>query len=176
MLYDIEPSSEVTGGPWFSDNELDSEFINGLMKACFKFIYSRSFPRNPASIFPASYQGYATLESVHRFIIESGICTIDLSADDILCLLEALEYDGKIIQIAANSSGDEELNGDISELNFMYKARRDTYWPHAVEGRSIKMAYMDIPCSVCPVVHECTDAGPISPPKCDYLKKWIEMI
>ena len=41
MLFDIEPSTDVTGGPWFSDNELDSEFIEGLCKASFKFIASK---------------------------------------------------------------------------------------------------------------------------------------
>lgn len=41
MLYDIEPSTDVTGGPWFSDNELDLEFIEGLSKAIFKFVASK---------------------------------------------------------------------------------------------------------------------------------------
>lgn len=41
MLFEIEPSVDVTGGPWFSDNELDSEFIDGLCKAAFKYIGSK---------------------------------------------------------------------------------------------------------------------------------------
>ena len=38
MLYDLEPSSTITGGPWYTDNELDTEFIKLLMDACMKFI------------------------------------------------------------------------------------------------------------------------------------------
>ena len=41
MLYDVVPSTEVTGGPWFSDNELDSEFIEALSKAIYKFVASK---------------------------------------------------------------------------------------------------------------------------------------
>ena len=186
MLYDLEPSTEITGGPWFSDNELDSEFIEGLMKACLKFIYSRSFPRDPASIFPASYTGYATLESVHRFIVDSGICTIELSEEDILCLIEALEFDGKIQRIIPldNKLHSDALSRVVEDETFMsdsvetyyYKACKEMQWPHMSEESSRQIAYLDIPCSVCPVVHECTEMGPISPPKCDYLTRWIDMV
>ena len=33
MLSTINPSVELTGGPWFTDNELDTEFVDAL-KAC----------------------------------------------------------------------------------------------------------------------------------------------
>ncbi len=38
MLEGIEPSIALTGGPWYTDNELDTEFIDTLIKACFKLI------------------------------------------------------------------------------------------------------------------------------------------
>lgn len=38
MLEGLEPSVALTGGPWYTDNELDTEFIDTLIKACFKFI------------------------------------------------------------------------------------------------------------------------------------------
>ena len=38
MLEGIEPSIALTGGPWYTDNELDTEFIQNLTEACFKFI------------------------------------------------------------------------------------------------------------------------------------------
>ena len=34
----LEPSVEVTGGPWYSENELDTEFIKMLASACLRFI------------------------------------------------------------------------------------------------------------------------------------------
>ena len=38
MLAGLEPSISLTGGPWYTDNELDTEFIQHLMDACYKFI------------------------------------------------------------------------------------------------------------------------------------------
>lgn len=41
MLYELTPSSEVTGGAWYTDQELDVDFIDTLAAACYKYIYSR---------------------------------------------------------------------------------------------------------------------------------------
>lgn len=38
MLSHLEPSTEITGGPWFSDNELDIEFIEEICKTCYKYV------------------------------------------------------------------------------------------------------------------------------------------
>ena len=38
MLYHLEPSVELTGGPWYTDGELDSEFIKLLCRACYRII------------------------------------------------------------------------------------------------------------------------------------------
>lgn len=41
MLFDLEPSTELTGGPWFSENELDLEFIDEICKVCYRYILSQ---------------------------------------------------------------------------------------------------------------------------------------
>ena len=33
MLAGLTPSVEITGGPWFTDNELDVEFVD-MLKLC----------------------------------------------------------------------------------------------------------------------------------------------
>lgn len=38
MLEGLDPSVALTGGPWYTDNELDTEFIQHLTEACLKFI------------------------------------------------------------------------------------------------------------------------------------------
>jgi len=38
MLEGLEPSIALTGGPWYTDNELDTEFIQNLTEACYKII------------------------------------------------------------------------------------------------------------------------------------------
>jgi DNA-directed RNA polymerase III subunit RPC6 len=41
MLYNLQPSSDVTGGAWYTDQELDTDFIDSLKAACLKYIMSR---------------------------------------------------------------------------------------------------------------------------------------
>ncbi|KAF9999496.1 34-kDa subunit of RNA polymerase III (C), partial [Modicella reniformis] len=38
MLMELTPSVEVTGGPWFTDQELDVDFVEQLTNQCYKFI------------------------------------------------------------------------------------------------------------------------------------------
>ena len=38
MMANIQPSVELTGGPWFTDNELDTEFVDALKKCAMKYL------------------------------------------------------------------------------------------------------------------------------------------
>jgi hypothetical protein len=38
MFEGLEPSISLTGGPWYTDNELDTEFIQHLTEVCYKFV------------------------------------------------------------------------------------------------------------------------------------------
>lgn len=38
MLEQLKPSTELTGGPWYTDKELDTEFIKLLSDVCFKIL------------------------------------------------------------------------------------------------------------------------------------------
>lgn len=50
MLYHLEPSVDVTGGPWYTDNELDTEFIKLLSSACLRFIRDRVWHKSPVYV------------------------------------------------------------------------------------------------------------------------------
>jgi len=39
MLEGLEPSSALTGGPWYTDNELDAEFIRGVGEGCWRIVW-----------------------------------------------------------------------------------------------------------------------------------------
>ena len=42
MLYELEPSREITGGAWYTEQEFDGEFISVLTDLCHKFIVRSS--------------------------------------------------------------------------------------------------------------------------------------
>jgi DNA-directed RNA polymerase III subunit RPC6 len=42
MLYELEPSVEITGGAWYTGSEFDTEFVDALATQCFKYISSKA--------------------------------------------------------------------------------------------------------------------------------------
>lgn len=106
MLYNLQPSIEVTGGPWFTDSELDTEFIDSLLTVIWRFIASKTYPtafQPPSSnnnimqsSFPANHTGFVNLDSIIDFITANNITNIDLAVNDIRSLCDVLIYDDKL--------------------------------------------------------------------------------
>ncbi|CCJ29148.1 unnamed protein product [Pneumocystis jirovecii] len=96
MIYDLVPSIELTGGPWFTDQEMDLEFIERLQGALYKYILSHSYPKSQDTLFSPSYSGYLTAEQIHSWLKNSGITQVDLELSDVVNLLNVLVYDRKI--------------------------------------------------------------------------------
>lgn len=115
MLYHLTPSIDVTGGPWFTDSELDTDFIDSLLIVIWKFIAQKTFPKCfkrkgliPNSLKQFSYPSQLvsnmgsilpTLNDVNEFIISSGITTVELTLFDVKSLCDVLEFDEKIENI-----------------------------------------------------------------------------
>ncbi|KAI9476588.1 MAG: RNA polymerase Rpc34 [Benjaminiella poitrasii] len=176
MLFNVTPSSEVTGGAWYTDQELDVDFIESLKTACLKYIMSRSFPRIegvPDAVFGADHEHYPTAAEVRRFITESRISSIDLSVKDITSLLDVLVYDGAVEKKLPFMSGmddfsDDEDEGDDASIQWSYKAVRKVATRLPIE------AITETPCGKCPVFSFCVDDGPINPVNCEYFDAWLE--
>ncbi|KTW26784.1 hypothetical protein T552_02785 [Pneumocystis carinii B80] len=96
MIYDLVPSIELTGGPWFTDQEMDLEFIERLQGALYRYILSHSYPKSSDGLFPPSYSGYLTAQQIHSWLKNSGITEVDLELSDVVSLLNVLVYDRKI--------------------------------------------------------------------------------
>ncbi|KAF1797712.1 RNA polymerase Rpc34 [Mucor lusitanicus] len=175
MLFSLSPSSEVTGGAWYTDQELDTDFIDSLKAACLKYIMSRSFPRVEGvndAVFGADHEHYPTATEVRRFITESRISSIDLSVKDITSLLDVLVYDGVVEKKLPFMAGMEDFSDDEDDgdegVQWSYKAIRK------VASRLPTEALTEIPCGKCPVFSFCIEDGPISPMNCEYFKTWLD--
>ncbi len=44
MMSDITPSVELTGGPWYEGNEMDTAFIDGVLGACEAYVQKQVKP------------------------------------------------------------------------------------------------------------------------------------
>jgi DNA-directed RNA polymerase III subunit RPC6 len=173
MLTELEPSIELTGGAWYTDQELDVEFIDQLSNQLYKFIASKSFPLDSKdAIYPANYKGYPTIEVLHKWIRKSGITSIELSFEDVACLLDRLVYDGKVVKLerqdfshTMDEDSEDETRKDMSHLMWMFKATKYI--------RDNGNSYSDIPCGSCPVFEFCKQGGPVNPEECVYLSSWL---
>jgi DNA-directed RNA polymerase III subunit RPC6 len=186
----LRPSERATGGPWYTDGELDEEFIETISQVLYGYIKSKSFytsksyGRKPAAVkngrvknedmeesrrhsngdnllpLPPGYQGYPTLKELTLFVENSSITSSTLTAEDIQVLLNVLVFDNKVEQVIAGPEG------------VAYKAVRKT--PLEME-EGPRNGLTEAPCGRCPVFDLCEEGGPVGPSNCEYFKQWLDI-
>jgi DNA-directed RNA polymerase III subunit RPC6 len=170
MLSTLQPSVEVTGGPWFTDSELDSEFIDSLLRVVWQYVARESFPNAfgdehdplPQESYAASYTRFPSVTDVHQFVMNSGISTVELSPTDIRSLCEVLVYDDKL----------ERKDG-------LYRAT----WHSVVAAGGGPQGqvqenldgFTGAPCGRCPSFAICEPKGPVNADECIYYDEWLVM-
>lgn len=133
ILFHLEPSTEVTGGPWYTEKELDIEFIKLVSAACLKFVRDRvralgssvitfswflqSFPRSKSGdseqklLYPISVQPpYPTAAQVQSLLNKTRITETVLTVEDVETLLNVLVIDGEIEQVRCISVSSQPFN------------------------------------------------------------------
>ncbi len=153
MLYDLEPSIEVSGGPWFTDSELDVEFVQLLTNAIERYITTKTWPKTEGQLYPPSYTGYPTAQGIHAWLKSTGLTDVNLGLSDIFALLDVLIYDGRI---------ERRLDG------ISYKAVKPLVDENWRDGLT------ETPCGHCSVFNICTSGGIVSPEGCEYYRDWLE--
>ncbi|BGP32603.1 34-kDa subunit of RNA polymerase III (C) [Rhodotorula toruloides] len=119
MLAGIQPSVELTGGPWFTDNELDTELVEQLKKIVQKFLQQKSIPpsiqihapsADPSSstsqtqkfrpIFPTTATPFLpSVDDVLSFITQLGATVVELHPEHVEALLDLMIYDGVVEKV-----------------------------------------------------------------------------
>ncbi|KAF8211351.1 RNA polymerase Rpc34 subunit-domain-containing protein [Mycena galopus ATCC 62051] len=107
MLEGIEPSVALTGGPWYTESELDTAFIETISQACLKFIRDVSFPKQrkevrDGALFPISNAPrYPTAAQVHNTLHQARLTETELSVEHVEMLLDVLVLDGEVEKLPA---------------------------------------------------------------------------
>ncbi|PVU86580.1 hypothetical protein BB560_006657, partial [Smittium megazygosporum] len=157
MLRDISPSVDISGGPWFTDQELDVDFIDQLSRQTIRFIASKSLSQsNLKAVHQASFLGYPTAIQIKRFITENRISNIDLSIADINALLDMLVYDEKIERSALTQipCGNCPVQEVAEEWKERLKSIRDTKTQTVSEAQTLNSSRKTLPTD--PEVEELT--------------------
>ena len=147
MLFDVIPSKEITGGPWYTEQEFDHEFVEELCNYIVQYIRSERIS-SPASI--------------HRKVQSSGISRVELSVEELDTVIQTLMYDGRIELV---HPAVVRLEGKDVHAKY-YKVSAEVDVPNYLTSA---------PCGVCPVSSQCTENGAISPSTCEYMKLWLNM-
>lgn len=151
MAVEFEPSKEITGGNWYVDGSLDTDFINLLKDQCVKMIHKMKV---------------ATLEGISDAIRKSNIFKVEFTIQQIEEIVRALVLDNEIVELRSNGMGDFDF---IPTGKLCYKCVSKVG-----KGEPKIGAMASIPCGFCPRISECTPDGIISPKTCIYFEKWLD--
>jgi DNA-directed RNA polymerase III subunit RPC6 len=149
---EFEPSKEITGGTWYVEGNLDTEFINFLKKHCVKIIYE---------------QKVATLEGILDTIRKSRAFNVEVTPQQIKEIVNALVFDNEVTEVESNGMGEFDY---IPVGKVCYRCTSKG----GLKGELKTGAMASIPCGVCPQISLCTADGIISPQTCVYFTKWLD--
>ncbi|GAA5844636.1 hypothetical protein JCM11251_002131 [Rhodosporidiobolus azoricus] len=129
MLAGIQPSVELTGGPWFTDNELDTELVDHLKKVAAKYLATRSVPSSTTitdpsgsshkfrPIFPVSATPFLpTVQDVLDYIIGLEVAVVELLPEHVEALLDLMVYDGAVEKVFVRRDEDGPYSGGGAAL------------------------------------------------------------
>eukprot|EP00605_Chrysophyceae_sp_TOSAG23-4_P002381 GSChrysophyteH1.ASY1.ANO1.2635.1 assembled CDS len=155
MLFDTQPAKEITGGPWYTDQEFDHAFVEELCKAVVNFVAASSTRPNE----PLLDSSRLLQQLVGTGIIASNTITVE----ELEMVLNMLVYDGRLEEVrnAAIGTAASSCHGVVK-----YRiAKKITVPNHLTE----------MPCGVCPVIAQCREGGVVSPSTCVYMNDWLSL-
>ncbi|CAK7356911.1 unnamed protein product [Dovyalis caffra] len=154
MATEFQPAKELTGGSWYVEGSLDTEFIKILRKFCVDFIAELKV---------------ATLEKVTDLIRRNGVFAVDVTQQQVEEIVRTLVLDNEIMEVKSNGMG-EFASVPIGKV--CYKLIGKGGLGGELKAKTGAMA--SIPCGVCPRISHCTPDGVISPKTCVYYTKWLD--
>jgi DNA-directed RNA polymerase III subunit RPC6 len=97
MLYDVQPSKELTGGVWYSDLEFDHAFVNELRTFLLHCIRKLHSGRG------------VTLTELQATMIQANVSRVQLSVKDVEQIVRTLQYDGLCERVHGEHDRGESL-------------------------------------------------------------------
>lgn len=84
MLFDMVPGKELTGGPWYTDQEFDEDFVLLLSKFIVNVVKEKQI---------------ADINAINAEVKNSGISKVELSLEDLEMVIQTLVYDGLLEEV-----------------------------------------------------------------------------
>lgn len=191
MLASLQPSEDVTGGPWFTDGVLDEEFIHQMSAWAEKYIRGRSWVHSSAKglgersakMTQAQAEDARAQEMRKHGAKNKGGVMLPLppgykgypTVPEITKELNASGISGVMMREAEMQTLLDVLCYDGRLMRVMdgdgYKTVRHSM---AEEGAAVGNGLTEAPCGRCPVFNLCEEGGPVNARNCEYLQTWLE--
>lgn len=193
MLASLQPSEDVTGGPWFTDGVLDEEFIHHLSSYAEQYIKGRSWVHSTAKSVGEKKVRITTAqaEEARAQELDSRKSHARSKAGSLLPLPPGYKGYPTVAEITreVNASGLSDVLLKESEMQTLldvlcydgrlmkvmegqgYKAVRQTITD---DGESGGNGLTEAPCGRCPVFNLCEEGGPVNARSCEYFQAWLE--
>lgn len=199
----LQPSDSATGGPWFTDGELDEEFISQISQVLYQYIHSKSF-------YQSSGRGVKRSRKPNRVINSKGGSKVTIEEDDkhdekrqkfdnLLPLPAGYKSYPTLNELARfvdnHKMTDTTLSQeDISQLLdvLILDRKIERIGPKETDVSNVESryralrrtlseiedgrinGYTEAPCGRCPVFELCEEGGPVAPSNCEYFTDWLE--
>uniref|UniRef100_A0A0K0CXJ8 DNA-directed RNA polymerase III subunit RPC6 n=1 Tax=Angiostrongylus cantonensis TaxID=6313 RepID=A0A0K0CXJ8_ANGCA len=151
MLYDLEPDTSLTGGTFYSDQQLDSELIYTLVNLCTGYVNGKrklAVDTHPDDLQMQKELSAVRPQEVADFISEKRVLNVAITLEDVERVLDVAVLDGAL-------------------------ERRPDGRVRATWCTIRSSPLVTVPCSTCPVVDDCGSGRVISPQTCRYMADWL---
>jgi DNA-directed RNA polymerase III subunit RPC6 len=189
ILSHLQPSEDVTGGPYFTDGALDDEFVRHLALWTEEYVVSHSWYRPPR---PSSKKVKKSRMSAEE---AEALRSKELDAPHTEARRVFLPYPpgytgyptlGEITKAINESKLSSVVMKEIDMLQLMNVLCWDGRVTKVMKGNAYKAArpnHSDIesagnglteaPCGRCPVFDLCEEGGPVNARTCTYFQQWL---
>eukprot|EP00511_Aplanochytrium_stocchinoi_P007573 CAMPEP_0204846604 /NCGR_PEP_ID=MMETSP1347-20130617/2121_1 /ASSEMBLY_ACC=CAM_ASM_000690 /TAXON_ID=215587 /ORGANISM="Aplanochytrium stocchinoi, Strain GSBS06" /LENGTH=308 /DNA_ID=CAMNT_0051987245 /DNA_START=46 /DNA_END=969 /DNA_ORIENTATION=+ len=147
VLYDVIPAREHTGGPWYTDQEFDEEFVGFVGK----------WIKNVIKV-----NGSCSITELADMLKSAKISKIELSQEDLKSVIDMLIYEGEI---------EEFIHPEHSGVQLAGSSFYEKKWKLSSKINPNDF-FTETPCGVCPVADDCAPGADISPTNCKYMDDW----
>lgn len=146
MLYDVVAAKEITGGPWYTEQSFDTEFIRVLENVVINEV---------------STARRATVEYIAQRVRACGVAEVELTEEEVGHLVHMLVCDHRL-----ERTPDCQGVPESSRAHIYYRVAKPV---------TARNALTSFPCGICPVIAKCEEGGIISPSSCVYMAEWLRV-
>ncbi|TVY54556.1 putative DNA-directed RNA polymerase III subunit rpc6 [Lachnellula cervina] len=200
----IRPSERATGGPFYTDGELDEEFVDMMKRYLVKYISEKSFYRSSTLLRNANKTIKMSAEEA-KSARDKGLGPRNQPVDSARAArirnyesmvpmphgyagypgvheMTAMIEDRKVTNTTLTAAEIQQL---LDVLCFDDLIERVEGGKEGFSYRALRKSLLDdaeggsvlteMPCGRCPVFDLCEEGGPVSPSSCIYYNDWLEL-